>query len=790
METGSVTRLSATVLAIVAILVIGTLSCASAALTVTTDHPGNLFTVGESVSFTVSGNSGDVSWVVGDWKDQQRASGTSAQATISLKPLPPGYYEIKCSDAAGGVVVPFGVVMNRGAKPSDKEGRIGIDAALAWCVEDKQVPEAAKIVSVAGIPWVRERLAWGEVEKEPGKIDWRGYERVANTHQALGTSVTQVVDFAPWWANDNNSPNPPPRDLAGVYKFFRLAGKHFAGRIQAWEPWNEVDNGWPALADTYSSVLKAASLGIRDGDPTALMLPASFSAHWKVPFQDNLAECGVADHFDVTNYHRYHDPYGQQPTVRELVKIYGRKPVWLTETNLLFWPKEGPDGKLLGRAEQQRGARYIPRAAALSLAAGIQRMFIFMLPHRPEGDVQFGLLRPDLTPYPEFIALSAVANILGHSTYLGTYPSPKGTDARAFSTPEGNAVVAWSNEPTKSVLRVRGKVIRVLDVFGSDKGIQSQNGIAVVELSEEPVYILGASLDGVTPAKHVTAINTVPSRVTQSKIVLAPRCDLSIAKRHNWYLIPSGQPVNYTVQVWNLDDSKNAKGIVTLRVPKGWSADKTRFDVNIAPMSHESVLVKLTPDTTKLGPEKLRVDATFNGRRVSPLVSWFGRDPAAVKPARSMRLAKDDSGWQVVSIGAQTASVEKFENGVFRIKALPGAPDSRSATLKLSSAKGFRLDSYDGLIVTAPVEPASTKADLRLRLTDARGAVWECGASEGCAPGSPVFLFQDLEWQWWSVPAFVPSLRGAKTVELICSFEKPVEEFTLRLGKVDAVKYP
>jgi len=124
--------------------------------------------------------------------------------------------------------------------------------------------------------------------------------------------------------------------------------------------------------------------------------------------------------------------------------------------------------------------------------------------------------------------------------------------------------------------------------------------------------------------------------------------------------------------------------------------------------------------------------------------------------------------------------------GVFRIKALPSAPEKLAISLKLPLGQGARLDEFDGLLVT--VEPATVKPSFRVTLSDAQAAAWECGsAGDGDAPGSQLFLFRDMDWQWQSAPAFMPGLRDARAIKLSCDFAKPVTEFTIR---VQAVKYP
>ncbi|MBN2291187.1 MAG: hypothetical protein JXM70_02105, partial [Pirellulales bacterium] len=157
-------------------------------------------------------------------------------------------------------------------------------------------------------------------------------------------------------------------------------------------------------------------------------------------------------------------------------------------------------------------------------------------------------------------------------------------------------------------------------------------------------------------------------------------------------------------------------------------------------------------------------------------------------PVRTEDVVKESGpDWELVSPpgGQPATSFERLRPGVFRIKSLPSAPEKRTISLKLPLEQGSRLDQFDGLMVT--VEPATVKPSFRVTLSDSQAAVWACGsAGDGDAPGSQVFLFRDMDWQWQSAPAFMPGLRDAREIILSCDFTKPVEEFTIR---VQAVKY-
>src|SRR6266542_3826619 len=86
----------------------------------------------------------------------------------------------------------------------------------------------------------------------------------------------------------------------------------------------------------------------------------------------------------------------------------------------------------------------------MSLHEGSVNTFYFILGHYVERQTQFGLIKPDLTPRPGFIALAAVGRLLADAKPLGKM---KWTNVEGFlfdAAPDGKksqVLVAWSAKP-------------------------------------------------------------------------------------------------------------------------------------------------------------------------------------------------------------------------------------------------------------------------------------------------------------------------------------------------------
>ena len=87
---------------------------------------------------------------------------------------------------------------------------------------------------------------------------------------------------------------------------------------------------------------------------------------------------------------------------------------------------------------------------ASSLHAGANRHFHFILGQYGEGNIQFGLLRHDLTPRPSYVALAAVGRLLAGARCLGRYPIDGKPDVRVIAFRANRmerSAICWSHGP-------------------------------------------------------------------------------------------------------------------------------------------------------------------------------------------------------------------------------------------------------------------------------------------------------------------------------------------------------
>ncbi len=149
-----------------------------------------------------------------DGTEVARREATGDAGVLDFGPLPPGYYEA----VAGQNVLPL-VVLIDPAKRVGGGSRLATDNAMSWLVEASQWEPVARLLQQCGIRCVRERLSWGEVERQRGRYDWGRYDRTATILHEHGIEVYQIFHSVPAWSRSDKDPSAAPDDLRDVYRF-------------------------------------------------------------------------------------------------------------------------------------------------------------------------------------------------------------------------------------------------------------------------------------------------------------------------------------------------------------------------------------------------------------------------------------------------------------------------------------------------------------------------------------------------------------------------------------------
>jgi polysaccharide biosynthesis protein PslG len=142
---------------------------------------------------------------------------------------------------------------------------------------DRANAEYLDLAEQSGCEWIRLQFTWSDLEPTRGAdIEHRldAYDRVVDHARAIGLHLLVDVTHPPGWARPSD--RRVPADPAAFGRFMSRLVAHFAGRVAAWQLWNE-----PNLIDETNGIidpagflplLRAGSEAIRAADPDALVV--------------------------------------------------------------------------------------------------------------------------------------------------------------------------------------------------------------------------------------------------------------------------------------------------------------------------------------------------------------------------------------------------------------------------------------------------------------------------------------------------------------------------------------
>lgn len=272
------------------------------------------------------------------------------------------------------------------------------------------------LVRQTGIVWVRANLRWRDVQPAPDAWDFSlADERVAAARRE-GLEVLGILGTPPEWAGGGALGNDPPAAVEPWREYVRRMARRYAGRVAAWEIWNEPDLrgessigvGWDeGLREEprYADYLAAAAEEIRAADPEAkVVAPAASSRPDRRTrrLYRQLESDGGWQAVDAVSFHANGGDRAVgavEDSITRHLRMLSRnapsacaRPVWITE-----WGWRSGDVGEAGQADRvARLARFLDEA---ELPCGeITHAFVYLLIDEPVESA--GLFREDGSAKP------------------------------------------------------------------------------------------------------------------------------------------------------------------------------------------------------------------------------------------------------------------------------------------------------------------------------------------------------------------------------------------------------
>ncbi|MHB8522276.1 MAG: hypothetical protein ACYDH9_16170 [Limisphaerales bacterium] len=585
-----------------------------------TAHPGNVFVQGEEVIVPLPPGESDF-WHAFDYEGNVVGDGRAGDSRAVLAGLPIGFYEIHRVGAAQTATnrVSFAVLAPL-KTPTPLTSPVAIDVAMAWFYPKEKMPAVASLCALAGMNWVRDRLSWPEIEPKRGEFAAATrYDDSARAQRAAGLQVLQVDHISPAWANPEAKRFP--LDLRDAFRFYREVARRWRGQVLAFEPWNEADIPMFGghTGSEIATLQKAAYLGLKAGNSSITVCQNVFALHNRAILAD-FRENQAWPYFDTFNLHHY-VPIDEFPEVyADFRAVSAGKPLWVTECSVpVKWTgdaklEEPSDSDLRVQAER------VAKIYAASLFEGSQEIFYFLLPHYAEGQTQFGVLRPDLTPRPAYVALAAAGRLLANAQPIGRFRSTNGVvrgflfrDRRGGDRHE--LLVAWTTGGDARVL-LPAEPLALYDYLGRERS----RGGKSLELTSGPVFAILPSGSGrrMSLAPPPRPADVLPGR--PSPVVLqAVWSSQWTALKSSAYRLSAEKVETIPVNVYNFSDQK-VRGKLSVHSPDRW---KVTLPERIELAAGERQELKMTVETfgaASAQPEQVRILGNF-GRAGRPVLS-------------------------------------------------------------------------------------------------------------------------------------------------------------------------
>jgi len=212
----------------------------------------------------------------------------------------------------------------------------GAQAFLWWNVDNKTAWRDADLVRDLGFGWLKQQVGWRDVSNARGGYDWFRTDGIVKLAQARGLKLLVRLDHQPQWAQADPSayiPNGPPANLQDFGDFCSALATRYAGRIAAYEVWNEPNlarewGGQPPDPAGYVALLKVCYLAIKHADPRAIVISAGLAptgtddsaiAMPDDKFFQGMYAAGGASYFDALGVHApgYMNPPERSPSDTE-----------------------------------------------------------------------------------------------------------------------------------------------------------------------------------------------------------------------------------------------------------------------------------------------------------------------------------------------------------------------------------------------------------------------------------------------------------------------------------------
>lgn len=336
----------------------------------------------------------------------------------------------------------------------------GVNTFLNQEVEAAKVEAQLRMISEAGIRWIRQEFPWQDIEVDGrgqftdsrnvdaiGVVDaWLKYDRIVDLAEKYDIKIQARLSAPPAWsrAEVDLLGLGPPDDFQDFVNFATAVAERYQGRVQHFQIWNEpnIFPEWgstpdgahkPVNPEAYTEMLCRTYDALKQIDPEIVVISAAMAPTNELNernlndfiYWQRMYDAGAGNCFDVLSMQGYGLNSG--PTdrrmrpitvtfarnlyIRDLMVANGdtHKPIWISEVAWNYSPTEAEHPEPIeareayGQVTPDQAARYITLGYQRALEewpwVGVMNYWYFTLPDQSRKGESFYYFRMVDTDY-------------------------------------------------------------------------------------------------------------------------------------------------------------------------------------------------------------------------------------------------------------------------------------------------------------------------------------------------------------------------------------------------------
>jgi len=470
-----------------------------------------------TAAFAIASPSSSFSWTVTDSNGTVVGSGQDIEAApltaVSLASIGQGYYTAEVTTSGGETWrTPF-IIIDAGGEGLQKDVRFSVGAHVERDPYIGTIVAALDSAAALGFGEIRNDVTWSRNETVPGQYDWfADYARAFDQMDALDIDLLAIAAYNNK-LYDNGKTVSSPKGLAAYAAYAAAITERFgAESIEVYNEFNhssQSNNRCGKSADCYLPLLEATHDAVKAVDPSTLIVAGSTALYDGAWFKQ-LWSLGGLQYADSMSFHPYEvadssPTLGNPDLMMQIVEnaqtdmdAYANgeptPAIWITEI--------GWSTKVGGAGLEQQGNALV-RTTIAALAGGAASVYWYDLindePDPADHEGNFGLFYQQLDgvaaypPKPGAMARAVLgAEITGRE--LSSVDSATGEfTSVAFGTEGDEVQVAWSGAGSYEAKYEAAGVVTVTGTNGTVTEIEPIDGVATITLSDQPVFISGAT---------------------------------------------------------------------------------------------------------------------------------------------------------------------------------------------------------------------------------------------------------------------------------------------------------